>query len=223
MVAILPSHNNELSNTFAFAGGDSGHDPRTPERCDERPGHLAPTEAHFGRERLRVAEAGDELVVQRNLLFNGTQRRFDSERGRVPCSTRRLTKSATRKPSGSRRRSHFQRLWQGHWNYETSGMALRLYCLPSPASIAQQARFYWRPNSTDDVNDDGACVISITDVDFNYQFEYLGSKERLVVTPLTDRYTQANTGEWEQAPGYSVLTDLDTEPANAHPGKGPQE
>lgn len=51
-----------------------------------------------------------------------------------------------------------------------------------------QARFYWRPNSTDDVNDDGACVIAITDVDFNYQFEYLGSKERLVVTPLTDRW-----------------------------------
>lgn len=58
----------------------------------------------------------------------------------------------------------------------------------APFAVAQQARFYWRPNSTDDVNDDGACVIAITDVDFNYQFEYLGSKERLVVTPLTDRY-----------------------------------
>lgn len=54
-------------------------------------------------------------------------------------------------------------------------------------SVHMQARFYWRPNSTDHVNDDGACVIAITDVDFNYQFEYLGSKERLVVTPLTDR------------------------------------
>lgn len=52
----------------------------------------------------------------------------------------------------------------------------------------RKARFYWRPNATDEVNDDGACVISITDVDFNYQFEYLGSKERLVVTPLTDRF-----------------------------------
>lgn len=51
----------------------------------------------------------------------------------------------------------------------------------------KQARFYWRPNSHDECDADGACVVSITDVDFNYQYEYLGAKERLVVTPLTDR------------------------------------
>ena len=51
----------------------------------------------------------------------------------------------------------------------------------------EQARFYWRPNAGDDVNKNGATVVSITDVDFNYQYEYLGSKERLVITPLTDK------------------------------------
>ena len=51
----------------------------------------------------------------------------------------------------------------------------------------KQARFYWKPTASDECNADGACVISITDVDFNYQYEYLGAKERLVVTPLTDR------------------------------------
>ena len=51
----------------------------------------------------------------------------------------------------------------------------------------KQARFYWRPNAQDECDPDGACVVSITDVDFNYQYEYLGAKERLVVTPLTDR------------------------------------
>ena len=51
----------------------------------------------------------------------------------------------------------------------------------------KQARFIWNPMAEDDVDDDGALVISCTDVDFKYMFEYLGCKGRLVITPLTDR------------------------------------
>ncbi len=51
----------------------------------------------------------------------------------------------------------------------------------------KQVRFYYRPNAWDEVSDNGATIISITDVDFNYQYEYLGAKERLAITPLTDK------------------------------------
>ena len=51
----------------------------------------------------------------------------------------------------------------------------------------KQARFYWQPDEEDSVDEDGRLCISVTNVDFNYMYEYLGCKGRLVITPLTDR------------------------------------
>jgi len=51
----------------------------------------------------------------------------------------------------------------------------------------KQMRFYWDSDASDFLDDNGACRIKVTDVPFDYQFEYLGCKERLCITPLTDR------------------------------------
>jgi dynein heavy chain len=44
----------------------------------------------------------------------------------------------------------------------------------------KNSRVYWR-------NDEGHAYISITDIDFQYGYEFLGVRERLCITPLTDR------------------------------------
>jgi dynein heavy chain len=52
----------------------------------------------------------------------------------------------------------------------------------------KQARFYWKDEGDADIVDDNGCMnIRVADVEFQYQYEYLGVKDRLAITPLTDR------------------------------------
>jgi hypothetical protein len=44
----------------------------------------------------------------------------------------------------------------------------------------KNTRVYWR-------TDTGHVAICVTDVEFTYSYEFLGAKERLCITPLTDR------------------------------------
>lgn len=51
----------------------------------------------------------------------------------------------------------------------------------------KQSRFYWKRDGHADKLGPQGCVVSICDWEQSYAYEYLGCKERLVITPLTDK------------------------------------
>ena len=66
---------------------------------------------------------------------------------------------------------------------------LFLHCILQDSSDfewSRQCRLYWLPDADDSLGA-GKLKVSICDMDFPYFYEYLGCKERLVITPLTDR------------------------------------
>ena len=69
---------------------------------------------------------------------------------------------------------------QVHQNDVFDEMCKKKIREPGDFAWMQQARMYWYPELDD-------CIISIADVDFSYQCEFLGCAERLAITPLTDR------------------------------------
>ena len=85
-------------------------------------------------------------------------------------------------PLGKAERTHYETLItiQVH-QYDVFEQLVKLKVSSvSDFEWLKQARFYWR-------NDIQSFAVAITDIDFPYQYEYLGIMERLVVTPLTDR------------------------------------
>jgi len=62
-----------------------------------------------------------------------------------------------------------------------------IYDMAKQNKIKDTNDFDWTKNTRCSMNQEGDVQVSITDVDFTYSYEFLGAKERLCITDLTDR------------------------------------